>query len=131
MRSRQLIDQKEGNQALAHHNTVLAPLLKLVPRHEFGTLAIQHHTGRRLRKMTHWSQFVAMALAQLSGRSSLRDAVSNLSAHATKLYHLGSSIVSRSSLAQVNEKQPYSLYEQLAGKFLRQCQARASAWLPV
>lgn len=110
---------------MAHHNTVFSQLLKLVPRHEFETLATQHHEGRKLRKMTRWSQFVAMTLAQLSGRSSLRDVVSNLSAQASKLYHLGSAIVSRSSLARVNEKQPYTLYERLAGKLLAQCQARA------
>ena len=125
MKSRQIIDQTEGNQALAHNNTVFSQLLKFVPRHEFETLSNQHHEGRRLRKMTRWSQFIAMALAQLTGRNSLRDVVSNLSAHTAKLYHLGSAIVSRSSLARVNEKQPYSLYEQLAGKLLRQCQARA------
>jgi putative transposase len=125
MKSRQIIDQTKGNQALAHHNTVFSQLLKLVPRHEFETLANQHHTGRRLRKMTRWSQFVAMALSQLSGRASLRDVVSNLSAQTAKLYHLGTALVTRSSLARVNEKQPYSLYEQLAGKLLTQCQGRA------
>jgi len=125
MKSRQIIDQTKGNQALAHNNTVFAQLLKLVPRHEFETLANQHRQGRKLRKMTRWSQFVAMATAQLSGRASLRDVVSNLSAQTTKLYHLGTVLVSRSSLARVNEKQPYTLYEQLAGKLLAQCQARA------
>jgi hypothetical protein len=125
MNSRQIIDQTEGNQALAHHNTVFTQLLKLVSRHEFEALVNQHHTGRKLRKMTRWSQFLAMATAQLSSRSSLRDVVSNLTAQASKLYHLGAVIVSRSSLARVNEKQPYTLYEQLAGKRLAQCQARA------
>ena len=110
---------------MAHHNTVFAQLLKLVSRHEFEALANQHHTGRKLRRMTRWSQFLAMATAQLSGRSSLRDVVSNLSAQASKLYHLGTVIVSRSSLARVNEQQPYTLYEKLAGKLLAQCQARA------
>jgi hypothetical protein len=125
MKLRQIIDQTKGNQALAHNNTVFAQLLKLVPRHEFESLANQHRQGRKLRKMTRWSQFVAMATAQLSGRASLRDVVSNLSAQTTKLYHLGTALVSRSSLARVNEKQPYTLYEQLAGKLLAQCQARA------
>jgi len=110
---------------LAHNNTVFSQLLKLVSRHEFETLANRHHEGRKLRKMTRWSQFIAMATAQLSGRSSLRDVVANLSAQAAKLYHLGAAHVSRSSLARVNEKQPYTLYEQLAGKLLAQCQARA------
>jgi len=125
MKSRQIIDQIKGIQALAHNNTVFSQLLKLVPRHEFETLAKQHHEGRRLRKMTRWSQFVAMALSQLSGRASLRDVVSNLSAQTAKLYHLGTTVVTRSSLARVNKRQPYSLYEQLAGKLLTQCQGRA------
>lgn len=125
MKSPKVIEKQKGIQALSHHNTVFSQLLKMVPRHEFETLANRHHEGRKLRKMTRWSQFVAMALAQLSGRASLRDVVSNLSAQGAKLYHLGSTVVSRSSLARTNEKQPYSLYEQLAGKLLAQCQGRA------
>ena len=62
---------------MAHHNTVFAQWLKFVPRHEFESLANQHHSGRKLRKMTRWVQFVSMATAQLSGRNSLRDMVSN------------------------------------------------------
>ncbi len=110
---------------MANDNTVFSQLLRLVPRHEFETMENQHHAGRKLRKMTRWSQFVAMATAQPSGHSSLQDVVSKLCAQVAKLYHLGTAIVSRSSLARVNEKQPYTLYEQLAGKLLAQCQARA------
>lgn len=110
---------------MAHHNTVFSQLLKLVPRHEFEALANRHHEGRKLRKMTRWSQLTAMMLAQLSGRSSLRDVVSNLSAQTAKLYHLGAGVVTRSSLARVNERQPYTLYEQLAGKLLARCQGHA------
>ena len=65
---------------MAHHNTVFAQLLKFVPEHEFESLANQHHSGCRLRKMTRWTQFVVMATAQLSGRNSLRDVVSNFTA---------------------------------------------------
>ncbi len=125
MKSRQLIDKTKGIQALAHHNTVFSQLLKLVSRHEFETLVNRCHEGRKLRKMTRWSQFVAMATAQLSGRSSLRDVVSNLSAQAAKLYHLGAAQVSRSSLTRVNEQQSCTLYEQLAGKLLVRCQVHA------
>ena len=110
---------------MAHHNTVFAQLLKLVPRHEFESLANQHHCGRKLRKMTRWAQFVAMATAQLSGRNSLRDVVSNITAQARKLYHLGICCVSRSSLSRVNESQPYELYEALFAKLLVRCQSRA------
>jgi hypothetical protein len=110
---------------LAHHNTVFSQLLKLVSRHEFETLAKEHHEGQKLRKMSRWSQFVALSLAQFSGRSSLRDIVSNLSAQAARLYHLGAGNVTRSSLSRVNENQPYTLYEALFHKLLSRCQGVA------
>jgi putative transposase len=112
-------------QALAHNNTVLSQILKLVCRHEFESLAKTHHRGQKLRKMSRWSQFVALCMAQLSGRSSLRDIESNLCAQQSKLYHLGVTKVTRSSLARVNEQQPCGLYESLFGRLLNRCQAMA------
>jgi len=110
---------------LAHHNTVFAQLLKLVSRHDFETLANRHHQGHKLRKMSRWSQFFALSLAQFAGRCSLRDIVSNLSAQTAKLYHLGSAQVTRSSLARVNGSQPYTLYEALFHKLLSRCKTLA------
>jgi len=110
---------------LAHHNTVFAQILKLVSRHEFESLANKHHHGQKLRRMSRWSQFVALSMAQLSGRSSLRDLVSNLAAQSHKIYHLGCRQVTRSSLARVNENQPYKLYEALFSKLLHRCQTLA------
>ena len=85
----------------------------------------RHHKGRKLRSMTRWNQFVAMSVAQLAGRCSLRDIVSNLSAQGRKLYHLGVGAVARSSLARVNEEQPHALYEELFGRLLARCRASA------
>ena len=111
---------------MAHHNTVFRQLLDLLPRHEFDAEARQHQHGQRLRVMSRWAQFVALGLGQLTGRQSLRDIVSNLRAQHGKLYHLGlRDLVSRSSLARVNAKQPYTLYEKLFGRLLARCQQRA------
>ncbi len=107
---------------MAHYNTVFSQLLKLIPRHEFETLAKQHHSGRSFRSASRWSQFVTMAMGQLSGRSSLRDIVENISAQAHRLYHLGSARLSRSNLSRINENKPYALYEALFGKLYRRCQ---------
>lgn len=107
---------------MAHRNTVFAQLLKLVPRHDFETLATQHHTGQKLRKTSRWAQFVALTLGQLSGRQSLRDIESNMKAQTQRLYHLGTGSIARSSLARLNEKQPYTLYEGLFSKLYARCQ---------
>ena len=110
---------------MAHYNTVFSQLLKLIPRHEFETLAKQHHSGRSFRKASRWSQFVTMAMGQLSGRKSLRDIVENVSAQSHRLYHLGSAKLSRSNLSRINENKPYALYEALFGKLLKRCQGIA------
>jgi putative transposase len=107
---------------MAHHNTVFSQILKLVPRHEFETLAKAHHQGRSFRTASRWSQFVCLSMAQLTGRNSLRDMVENISAQAHRLYHLGSAKLSRSNLSRINEDKPYALYEALFGQLLKRCQ---------
>ena len=110
---------------MAHCNTILSQILKLVPRHEFEVLANRHHCGRSFRRASRWSQFVTMAMAQLAGRNSLRDIVENVSSQAHRLYHLGSAKLSRSTLSRINEDKPYALYEALFGKLLSRCQGKA------
>jgi len=110
---------------MSHCNTIFSQILKFVPRHEFETLAKQHHSGRSFRTASRWSQFVTLAMAQLAGRKSLRDIVENVSAQAHRLYHLGSAKLTRSNLSRINEDKPYTLYESLAGKLLSRCQGMA------
>jgi len=99
--------------------------LRFVPRHEFESLAKEHHRGAPLRQMTRFSQFVALATAHLGRRGSLRDVVANLEAQCSRLYHLGAKPVTRSSFARVNEEQPFSLYEALFSKLYARCQRLA------
>lgn len=73
-----------------------------------------------MRRITRFSQFVALATAHLAGRHSLRDMVSNLAAQAPRFYHLGARPVARSSLARTNE-QPWTLYEALFGRLYARC----------
>lgn len=108
---------------MAHNNTVFSQLLKLISRHEIESLTNLHHTGRSFRTASRWSQFVTMMMAQLSGRSSLRDIVENMSAQYHRLYHLGSAKLSRSNLSRINNDKPYELYEALFGKLLTRCQS--------
>ncbi len=61
-------------------------------------------------------------MGQLSGRNSLRDIVESLSTQAHRLYHLGSTKLSRSNLSRINNGKPYELYEALFGKLLTRCQ---------
>ena len=109
---------------MSHSNTVLSQLLKFVPRHEFESLAKAHHSGRSFRTASRWSQFVCLVTAQLSGRSSLRDIVENMSAQSHRLYHLGSAKLTRSNLSRINENKPHELYQALFSKLLQRCQSQ-------
>lgn len=110
---------------MAAHSTILSQLLKILSRREFEAAARRHHRGRGLRAMTRWSQFLALMVGQLSGRSSLRDLVANFNAQARKLYHLGVQPIARTSIARVNEQQPASLFEELFHKLLARTQTQA------
>ena len=110
---------------MAHCNTILSQLLKMVGRHEFEKVAASHHQGQRLRKTTRWSQFVALAFGQLSGRQSLRDIESNLNAQRQYSYHLGGTPITRSSLARLNNRQPASCYEALFYQLYSRCAKQA------
>jgi len=110
---------------MSHANTIFSQLLKLVPRHDFQSLAKQHHQGQALRKISRWDQFVSLAMAQLSGRQSLRDIEANMNAQSGNQYHLGVRRIAKTSLARINEKQPYTLYEALFEKLVSRCRSRS------
>lgn len=100
---------------MAHSSTVLSQLLKLVPRHEFERLANQCDGRRRSDALSRWSQFVAMSVAHIGGRQSLRDIDGVLKAERHKHYHLGTQVASRSTLARCNEQLDYEFFSKLFG----------------
>ena len=109
---------------MAHHNTILSQILRLAPRHEFKCLAIEHDGKRRSDAMSRWAQFVAMTVAQLSGRSSLRDIESAIASQKHLSYHLGSGSIKRSTLGRVNQNLDFRFYETLFSKLYVLCQNR-------
>lgn len=110
---------------MAHSNTVLSQMLKMVPRHEFEKLANDVDGKVRSTSMSRWSQFVALSVGQLNGRQSLRDIESCLSAQQHLNYHLGSQAVSKSALARANEKRDAEFYTRLFEVLYSRCSRSA------
>ena len=106
---------------MPHHNTILSQMLKLIPRHEFEHLSVQHDGKRRMGALSRWSQFVAMFTCQVSGLSSLRDIKSTLQAQKQHHYHLASQTVSRSALGRANETLDYQFFIALFGTLYQRC----------
>jgi hypothetical protein len=109
---------------MAHNNTVLGQMLQLLPRHVFEHQVETHSwRGPTPRKLSYWSQLVAMLYAQLSAKKSLRDLVFSLGRHHKKLYHLGLAPVKRSTLADANEQRPARVFAQTYFKLLSRLEA--------
>jgi putative transposase len=111
---------------MAHHNTVFSQILKLMPRHEFSSLAKQHDGSRRSDAMSRWTQFVALTTAQLTGRVSLRDIESTLDSQKHLRYHLGSGSIKRTTLSRINQTLSSGFYEALFTKLYARCRSRSS-----
>ena len=110
---------------MSYHNTTLSQVLKLVSRLEFERLGNQHDGRRRSDALTRWSQFVALSVGQLAGRTSLRDVESTLQSQSTHRYHLGSQSVSRSALSRANETLSAAFYTSLFKVLYQRCARHA------
>jgi len=95
--------------------TVLSQLMEFLPIKEFDRCVARYNGNRNVRSFSCWDQFLCMAFAQLSYRESLRDIECCLRAMKNKLYHAGiRGKVSRSSLADANEKRDWRIYADFA-----------------
>ncbi len=95
--------------------TVFAQIMEFVSPDEFRRCVKKYDGNRKVRRLSCWDQFLAMAFAQLSYRQSLRDIEACLGAHQNKLYHCGfQGPVKRSTLADANEQRDWRIYADFA-----------------
>ena len=94
---------------------VFAQLVEFLPARIFDKHVAQYDGNKWIKHFTCWNQMLCMIFGQLSNRDSLRDLLVCIQAHPSKYYHLGfGRNVSRSNLANANEKRDYQIYEQFA-----------------
>lgn len=94
---------------------VFSQLVSMLPRREFDACVERYRGNYRVKGLTCWIQFLAMAFGQITDRESLRDTVTCLRAHDSKLYHLGfNHPVTRSTLAEANENRDWRIYADFA-----------------
>jgi len=101
--------------------TVFAQLMTFMPEYEFQKCIDNYRGDYRVRKLTCREHFLVMSFAQLTGRESLRDIENCLTAFSGKLYHSGiSQPVSKSTLADANEKRDWRIYADFAQILIKQ-----------
>jgi IS4 transposase len=72
------------------------------------------------RKLTTKRQFIALLYGQLSGSTSLREVVTGMASHETRLYHVGAAPVKRSTMSDANSKRPWQVFSELFAQMLPQ-----------
>ena len=101
-------------------STVFAQVLDFLPKRQFRRCVARYQGNHRVRSFTCSDQFLCMAFAQLTYRDSLRDIECCLRAMKDKLYHMGiRGKISRSTLADANEKRDWRIYRDFAQILIR------------
>jgi IS4 transposase len=106
--------------AMPHHNTVFADILKFIPWQRFEALVEEYDADARVRRLSTKGQFLALLYGQLSGASGLREIVTGLSSHAARLYHLGAGPVRRSTFSDANTQRPAEVFADLLETMMKQ-----------
>jgi IS4 transposase len=63
---------------------------------------------------------IALLYGQFSGATSLREIVTGLESHETRLYHLGAAPVRRSTMSDANSERPWQVFSDLFTEMLKQ-----------
>jgi hypothetical protein len=103
--------------------TIFSQLMDWLPRYEFERCVQRYQGNHGLRNFSCFDQFATLVFAQLTFRESLRDIVTCLRALKSKLYHAGiRGKISRSTLADANEKRDWRIYGDFAQILIGQAQ---------
>jgi len=100
--------------------TVFAQLMEFIPTYQFQLCVDRYQGNRHVRDFSCWDQFLCLAFAQLTYRTSLRDIETCLRAQQPRLYHMGfRGRVSRATLADANETRDWRIYRDFAHELIR------------
>ena len=102
-----------------HGQSVFAQLLGFVPFSHFEHLVDRFASNHGSRHFSAWNHFLCIAYSQLTRREGLRDLVACLNSQRAKLYHIGiRGKISRSTLADTNERRDWRVFEALGHRLI-------------
>jgi IS4 transposase len=101
---------RKETQAMLHQNSVFHGLLKYVPWHALERSVEKHGADDLSRKLSTKRHLIALLFGQLSGASSLREIVTGMASHQTRLYHVGAAPAKRSTLSDANAQRPWQVF---------------------
>ncbi|QPI51694.1 IS4 family transposase [Massilia antarctica] len=94
--------------------TTFQRLMKGLPRGTFAQLVERHNADKYCKKFGHWDHLIAMLYAQISEAKGLRPLETGFNSHVAHHYHLGTSAIKRSTLADANENRSDTVFSDTA-----------------
>lgn len=94
--------------------TTFQNLMKGLPRGTFDQLVKRRNADKYCKRCGHWDHLIAMLYAQLSGAIGLRPLETGFNSHHAHHYHLGTSPIRRSTLADANENRSDAVFSDTA-----------------
>jgi IS4 transposase len=123
-------ETRKGIHVMLHQNTVFHSLTKHIPWNRFERLVDKYDADRLSRTLKSKQHLLALLYGQFSGAASLRETVTGMTSHETRLYHVGGSAVKRSTMSDANSNRPCRMFAELFEQMLLQANRglrRASA----
>jgi hypothetical protein len=114
------IETRKGTHAMLHQNSVFHSLSKHIPWQKLDQSVARYGADELSRKLTTKRHFIALLYGQLSGAVSLREIVTGMTSHETRLYHIGAAPVKRSTLSDANTQRPWQVFGDLFTQMLGQ-----------
>lgn len=93
-------------------------IIKALPRRRIAELVATHKSDKWTKQFATFDHLVVMIYAQLSGQTSLRDLEASFNASPARHYHLGATVVKRSTLSDANAARPASVFEAILARLL-------------
>jgi hypothetical protein len=101
--------------------TIFSQIMNYLPLREFHKCVKRYRGHYKVQSFSCLDQYLCMAFAQLTYRESLRDIEACLRSMQNKLYHMGiRGRVSRSTLADANERRDWRIYADFAQVLINQ-----------
>src|SRR5258708_32902041 len=89
---------------------IFGQVLKAISRKQLKAIVERHDGDAYDKSFKSWNHMVALIFGQFSHADSLRGLVETWNANSNHHYHLGSGKLSRSTLADANERRPVAVF---------------------
>lgn len=105
---------------MRHQNSVFHSVLKHVPWKGLEEVVEKYGADDLSRKLTTKRHLIALLYGQFCGATSLREIVTGMESHETRLYHLGAAPVKRSTVSDANRDRPWQVFSELCARMIEQ-----------